>query len=74
MSTHMYMYSSTDTNMEAHALDKHTSVTPVAKAILEVIIIRPSFTVEQTASVNCGYTVRTEEILSTQATSIMFGC
>ena len=29
MSTHTYMYSSTDTNMEAHALDKHTSATPV---------------------------------------------
>ena len=29
MATHMYMYSSTDTNMEAHALDMHTTVTPV---------------------------------------------
>ena len=30
LATHTYMYSSTDTNMEAHTLDKHTSVTPVA--------------------------------------------
>ena len=29
LATHTYMYSSTDTNMEAHALDMHTSVTPM---------------------------------------------
>ena len=29
MATHTYMYRSTDTNMGAHALDMHTSATPV---------------------------------------------
>ena len=29
MEAYTYMYSSTDTNMEAQALDMHTSVTPV---------------------------------------------
>ena len=37
MSTHTYMYSSTDTNMEAHALDMHKCHT-CSVAVLEVLI------------------------------------
>ncbi len=62
--------------MEAHALAMHTSMqaSHLECSYTKVVIICPSFTGEQTTSVNCGYTVTAEKIPSTRTTSIMSGC